>query len=54
MVDGYARTTDAGTVHLGGTFEQVTVRLGVLHALRDRGVEVDHHRGLERVVALQA
>ena len=53
-IDGFGeRLPDAVVVRSmsGGTFEAVTLRLGVLHALRERGVLVwNDARSIERCV----
>ena len=54
QIDGFAqRLPDAVLVRCmsGGTFEAVTLRLGILHALRERGVMVwNDARAIERCV----
>jgi tetrahydromethanopterin:alpha-L-glutamate ligase len=54
QIDGFAeRLPDAVVVRSmsGGTFEAVTLRLGILHALRERGVVVwNDARAIERCV----
>jgi tetrahydromethanopterin:alpha-L-glutamate ligase len=54
VVPGYGRQLPAAAIVRGiaaGTFEQVTKRLGILHALRECGVPVyNDARGIERSV----
>src|SRR6266571_5178223 len=53
-IDGFGKTLPDGVVvrtMSGGTFEAVTMRLGVLHALRELGVTVwNDARAIERCV----